>query len=527
MRSPLFAAMIAWAGCASGPEAPAPPPAEGDGRAEAGAAERAAVEGDAAAIDLDMRGDARVYRDGAGLRVTIAPIDADGAEEALIEIRRPGHDLDGLVLRYERVRQSRDYSAYRTTLRGDDFHAVRWRPREAAESAYAYLPGEPGRGGIPVDFDEAAAADADPSDLARRHEEMARAGTLAEIRALDRADREARHEARFQERIAGDLEACGRPARAAIEWSSISDEELLDRSVWRYCLAVGRGIGQICAHPRGRAAFRERVDAVRCAFGDEARVDIDDGVLTWVADPGRANPRDVAADLLREELDRDRVVLGMEGREGAYLSLDPGDADEPVYMSEDGRAFFEHREPRRGGGATARDLFAAGRDAHLAYDGDGAWTISCGDAEASAREVPAEEARAILRSAEWRGPAWEREPYALARDDRGRYFFVDRMLDRYGGAGFRVFIGLRGDLELTALRDIARDSAGTVFATQQGDLRLVVDEGESRGATWIRDEAGREEEELTLLSVRESSRLIYRELGVYRGETFGTVCEAM
>ena len=43
----------------------------------------------------------------------------------------------------------------------------------------------------------------------------------------------------------------------------------------------------------------------------------------------------------------------------------------------------------------------------------------------------------------------------------------------YGGKGYRVFVGKKGAMKQLPLTDVASDSAGDVFSTKTGDLRLV------------------------------------------------------
>lgn len=113
-----------------------------------------------------------------------------------------------------------------------------------------------------------------------------------------------------------------------------------------------------------------------------------------------------------------------------------------------------------------------------------------------------------------------RRPYLLARDDRGVYYYVDVLRDLYGGSGHRVFIGKKGGLKQMALTDVTSDSAGDVFATKTGDLRLVRTLGDDKPtAQWIR---GEKKSDLIYLDIYMNQPLIYRELGLYKVQ--GTIC---
>jgi hypothetical protein len=110
----------------------------------------------------------------------------------------------------------------------------------------------------------------------------------------------------------------------------------------------------------------------------------------------------------------------------------------------------------------------------------------------------------------------------LARDDRGTYYYVDRLKKALGGKSFRVFVGKKGAMKQVPLTDVATDSAGEVFATKTGDLRLDhnVNNNSDQKAGWIR---GEKRTELITLDVDVNSPLIYSDLGIY--PFLGTICD--
>lgn len=151
---------------------------------------------------------------------------------------------------------------------------------------------------------------------------------------------------------------------------------------------------------------------------------------------------------------------------------------------------------------------------------NGKWTLSCGKRKTELSDITGQsEANALLDKATFRKPRWKRAAYALARDDRARYYYVDRLQDEYGGAGFRVFVGPKGKLKKQKMVDIARDSEGDIFATKKGSLRLVVSKRES---AWI---SGKSKTDLTYVPVARNMALIYGELGVYQSEELGVPCD--
>jgi hypothetical protein len=126
--------------------------------------------------------------------------------------------------------------------------------------------------------------------------------------------------------------------------------------------------------------------------------------------------------------------------------------------------------------------------------------------------------KGLLR-AKFHAPRWKHYSYALARDDTGKYYFVDRLLEPEDNRNFRLFVGPRGSMKQMPMTNIVSDSGGDIFATKHGELRLVLGKSE---ASWIED---KHDTKLLLLPVHENVALIHRDLGVYMGEAFGTPCD--
>ena len=133
-------------------------------------------------------------------------------------------------------------------------------------------------------------------------------------------------------------------------------------------------------------------------------------------------------------------------------------------------------------------------------------------------------ARKLLAKAKFFDLFWRRAAFALARNSRGRYFYVDRVSYPHGPLrGFRVFSGMRGKMKRLRMKNVVNDPVGQIFITRRGKLRLVLSKGRKQ-ATWIR---GRRRTPLTLVNVRPAAarRLIYHDLGVYFGKRFERPCD--
>lgn len=148
-------------------------------------------------------------------------------------------------------------------------------------------------------------------------------------------------------------------------------------------------------------------------------------------------------------------------------------------------------------------------------------SLQCGDRQVPLTLMEGEKARELLRKASYAPTPQKYVPYALLRDSRGTYYFVDRGFLPSESKSFRVFIGPRGDLKPQKMTNVVSDSEGEIFSTKKGDLRLVIDK--QLTPVWI--ENAKKSVELRVVPVNENLPLIYNELGVYTGDRLGTPCD--
>jgi hypothetical protein len=144
-----------------------------------------------------------------------------------------------------------------------------------------------------------------------------------------------------------------------------------------------------------------------------------------------------------------------------------------------------------------------------------------GKDDAVLTELTGDKAKAILDKTAFLTMGTVHVAHLLARDDSGVYYYVDRFAKVYGGKGYRVFVGKKGAMKQMPLTDVASDSAGDVFSTKSGDLRLVRNSDSNKETmTWVR---GEKRTELVFLDTDVNSGVIYKDLGIY---TFlGTLCD--
>ena len=151
---------------------------------------------------------------------------------------------------------------------------------------------------------------------------------------------------------------------------------------------------------------------------------------------------------------------------------------------------------------------------------DGKYTLQCADRETVFQPTDPKRQESILNDATFHTQRWKRRAYALARDNGGTYWYVDRSR-KEEITDFRLWSGPRGGLKPLRMTNVVSDSAGDVFATKNGDLKLVLGKGE---ASWVQ---GKRAKDLILLPLAENAQLIYGDLGVYTGQPLGTPCDLL
>ncbi len=187
------------------------------------------------------------------------------------------------------------------------------------------------------------------------------------------------------------------------------------------------------------------------------------------------------------------------------VPVDPADNTGPMPDGSWKRTFLDPRFPGKTQIKDYRDLQKS--ITQVSFDGK-SYKLQCGERSAPLTLLPEGKPAPVVAA----DPV---KPYALARDDRGHYFYVDRA----GEKRFRVFSGAKGSLKRLKMTNVVSDSEGDLFATTTGDLRLLIDKKE---VAWIEAGARRK---LTLVPVEENIAMIYNELGVYAGEKLHTPCD--
>jgi hypothetical protein len=244
------------------------------------------------------------------------------------------------------------------------------------------------------------------------------------------------------------------------------------------------------------------------------------------AGPKKKKKKTKKADVVDVSAWKDKFHVYTDG-DGSYMMGVPGESESVFYG--DGKTMYKQRAFGSSRNPPKWDFrMWSPRVSNVADFGgsddttDKAGFLNCAADEFELTRVDSKDAEKIIAKAQFLDVLWQRQAEKLSRDDRGTYYYVDRLRDEYGGKGYRLFAGQKGAMKELPLTNIVSDSKGQIFASKRGELRFVIEEDQPESkATWIK---GEKKTELTNVPVEDNIALIYGELGVYEG-TLGTPCD--
>lgn len=228
---------------------------------------------------------------------------------------------------------------------------------------------------------------------------------------------------------------------------------------------------------------------------------------------------------------KDKLTVWSDGKKHYVAMVMTTNSDSPIFWSSDGKSFYELRV--RGGGSEGDDAnlvrldrsfweprVESGYQASLDYKKDeGKLTVQCLERKTPLGKLDDAEAKKIVAGAQFYKARWNRYAYALMRDDRGKYYYVDNQREPENAKNFHVYAGPKGSMKLQKLLNVVSDSQGDIFSTPGGQLRLIIAKQDS---TWIANE---KPTKLVWVPVEDNHVLIYTDLGPYTGEPLGTPCD--
>jgi hypothetical protein len=491
-----------------------------------------------------------------GTRFDLVEIAGD---QALIRVTGVAHEIAGKVLKHEITRyhettRDRETSEYTTQLHGTDQVTLRSQPEPYPRSWTGYLRGrrDPRR----LSYDDKKTKALDVPALLREHQQQVQSGALEVLQRFDRKAEEAKAQAELEERAASFGKKCGARPRVVIDWKGISDELIKSDRVGSCCGLFFEGVEMFLCNSETMRGFLKRVGTVRCAFGDRLSLKVVKNELLFTTAASERNVERRVKDPIRALDGGQGKTLGqlmvLEATEVCYANdkqvviLAPGFADHPGLSYGDGRIFFHERtrdwgaeewqlidrrstayehgffDPRQdfGGGKSFYNIYQFTPNAWLRIDTrNNTCELRCSSRSTKLKRASRAEVARILARAVYQPSPHQRWPHALARDNKGTYYYVDRGVTPETQRDFRIYIGPRGRTTRQRMKDIVADSEGEIYSTDKGDLRLVLGKAH---AVWM---TKNKKQELLWLPVQKNLPLIYNELGCYLGVRLGLPCD--
>jgi hypothetical protein len=230
---------------------------------------------------------------------------------------------------------------------------------------------------------------------------------------------------------------------------------------------------------------------------------------------------------------KDKLTVWSDGKKHYVAMVMTSKSDSPIFWSSDGLSFYQLRvtggasdgydedlkrldrnfwEPRNGGSG----------EASLGYTKESNQVlVECATRKSPLTKLAADEAGKVVAAGKFYQSRWPRYAYALARDNTGKYYYIDNVREPEGAKNFRLWVGPKGNMKLQKMTNVVSDSQGDIFSTTHGELRLVLSKQDS---TWI---AREKPTKLLWVPVEDNHVMIYTDLGVYTGEPLGTPCDAL
>ena len=241
------------------------------------------------------------------------------------------------------------------------------------------------------------------------------------------------------------------------------------------------------------------------------------------APPGKPAAVDVPVKL--EPAVLARMVVVTDGA-GLFVAFDPERGLSDPFYAGNARALYAQRV--YGGGSNGPDWSATFWEPRVTAGWmstferrEGKFTLQCAKNAITFTPLDKAATAAFLGQATFHEPRWRRRAWAIARDDEGTWYFVDRTRDaeKIDSSDFRLFVGRKNKLQPLKVEDYIGDDGGQLWITPAGKFRVDV---ANRVAEWI--ERG-VRTKLVFLEIEDQAQFAYSQLGVYKGEKLGTACD--
>ena len=464
-------------------------------------------------------GTGKVYAGPEGMTVTVVPTGTPGDHKVLVAVAGSGSPFDGKVIPHDEIGYG-DGLRYETT-----YHGRRWVTAAVRNGVPSLnVPGH--RDGIKIWFDEKKTAALKLDPLYAGYAQQQADGSLRALMAFDRKGEIAQHDKEMQADADAVAKICGAKPAVKIDWASFSDDDLKD-SVDRQLLrrAARDDAADVRRFDRGEEDLRRAREDFHLHDGEKhaarsgghgadldhrarrdqhgrlrARLLRDEVMKTtlllvllvlWAGRlaVGGETPPWGKGETLGERMTLEKTAVCTDGK-SHYVVVAPSEKQSVQLYYGDGKTF--HRVPLPPWVLTGQDFFEPrffaptknsnfrGLDMRLFasadYDaGKKSCSVSCGPRTTPLTLMDEEAKRALLGKASYEPPLAKRAPHRLARDENGRYFYVDKGNTPETEKSFRLYVGPKGAMKLQKMTNAVADTEGEIFTTKSGSLRYVTD----------------------------------------------------
>ncbi len=493
---------------------------------------------------------AKVFKGPQGLILAMVRLEDD---TYLARVTGTTSPLDGKVLRCKFHRDGWARSTWTYRYDGRDRILVLRRRRGPRTTMRVYLLGEPGLSGSVVTFSEADSKRLDVKKLVEIHLAQRAQGIFSRMArfrkkaAMEQVEQYVAKESRDVEK------ACRLHLTTHIDWKSAEPITATNVDIANECSIPFWSLKSLCRVPGVALVVRSGLSRFECRIGSKSSLHLEGKKLVWtvprkfhyLVGTVRARLADTIkwpnAQTLAQVIYDSQTNLWTNGK-GLYLGLKPMRPRNRL-----GTSLFPYRQFFFGTKTSGMRLVSLVKHlgshyfedpryptpekerrfryknvnnlVYVRYSSpDKSLSFKCGYRRVQLKPVPRERAAAVLKGVKWLPPVSHRQPYGLARDRKGTYYYVDRA----PGAekrDFRLYRGRLGKLRRLQMTNLVTDSEGDVFSTPNGKLRLVL---EKEHSYWVRK--GRKER-LVNVPIEKNLGLIYTDLGVYEGQPFGSPCD--
>ena len=246
------------------------------------------------AAALDLAKHPQVFDAGQGVSLALAP-SADG-KQALVQVRGINHPLDEVVFLTDVRELGTEQRDYGIRLDGRDYNLLNKRRAWSGESYQLNLPSTQG---FELSYNEEKTKALKPKDLLAIYQKQEKDGLQARLAAFDREQRVADYSARLQEIDGEASKACATPLSTKVDWSAMSDEQLIGLSVPSFCGEVVNQMANLCGRDERYKAEAKTLKGVDCRFGESMKLREQDGQLQFTTLKDEPNQGDFINAILR------------------------------------------------------------------------------------------------------------------------------------------------------------------------------------------------------------------------------------